>query len=352
MSSSAAPKANCMFVPRPLEPIQVDKMTVKLYPVIDLTMKLPECAHAFQVNKTKLMAPGIDRYLMLDVLGAQLSLSAIIDGICGDWYSHYHCNWSNFDNLTILSFHNNSGAQVNNTTTAANSAVLLPVTNRPINSCCKQNIRFVQVQMNLNFASLVTLDNPGVTVLRVEFYIKLPQGSRDMINSVNKAYHLTTFLGPYYICLMSREEFSHNILRVTLQDGLIDLLCPDFNLTSAKTDSTAIEAAISSKIIPLATPSILDHLFNQLCPGYSKEPHAALDHIRQTYGNATGNTIFSPVFNYYTQILAASCPFIDQKVLPMSICQAFMDGLDPHLLAGFCSHFPNYSKSQEHTATH
>ncbi len=206
--------------------------------------------------------------------------------------------------------------------------------------------------MNLNFTSLITLDNPGVTVLCVEFYIELPQGSRDMINGVNGVCRLTTFLGLDDIHLMSREEFSRGFLGVTLQDGPINLLCPDFNLTSAKTVSTTIEAAISSKIIRLATPSILDYLFNQLCPGYSKEPHAALDHIRQTYNDATGNRIFSPVFNYYTQILAASCPFIDQEVLPVSICQAFMDGLDPCLLAGFRTHFPNYSKSQERTATH
>ena len=100
-----------------------------------------------------------------------------------------------------------------------------------------------------------------------------------MINGVNGAYCLTTFLGPDNIHLMSREEFSRNILGVTLQDGPINLLCPDFNLASAKTDSTLIEAVISSKIIRLATPSILYHLFNQLCLGYSKEPHAALDHI-------------------------------------------------------------------------
>jgi hypothetical protein len=69
--------------------------------------------------------------------------------------------------------------------------------------------------MNLDFASLVTLDNPGVTVLRVEFYIELPQGSHDMINGVNGVYCLT-FLGPDDIRLMSREEFSRNILGVTL----------------------------------------------------------------------------------------------------------------------------------------
>ncbi len=65
---AAAPKApHNMFVPRPLEPVQVDKMTVKLYPIIDSTMKPSERTHAFQVNKTALTAPGIDRYVMLDV---------------------------------------------------------------------------------------------------------------------------------------------------------------------------------------------------------------------------------------------------------------------------------------------
>jgi len=151
---------------------------------------------------------------------------------------------------------------------------------------------------------------------------------------------------------MPAAEFSRDILTVTLQDGPIDLLHPDFNLTSAKTDSTTIAAEISSKIIRLATPSILDHLFNQLCPWYSKEPHAALDHIRQTYDDATGNTIFSLVYEYYTRILAASRPFINQEVLPISICKVFMDGLDSRLLAGFRTHFPKYSQSQERTATH
>jgi len=43
---------------------------------------------------------------------------------------------------------------------------------------------------------------------------------------------------------------------------------------------------------------------------------------------------------------------MDQEVLPVSICQAFMDCLDSCLLAGFRTHFPNYSQSQERTATH
>ncbi len=102
----------------------------------------------------------------------------------------------------------------------------------------------------------------------------------------------------------------------------------------------------------LATLLVLDCLFNQLCLGYSKEPHAALDHIRQTYEDAEGNIIFQPVFDYYQQILSASCPFIDQDPLPISICQIFIDGLDTHLINGFCTHFPDFSTSQSLAATH
>jgi hypothetical protein len=172
-----------MFVPWPLKPVQVDKITVKLYLIINLTTKPPEHAHAFQTNKAALAMPGIDCRMMLDTLGTQLNLSAIVNGVLGNWNRHFHHNWCNFANLTILSFHNDTGAQVNHTTTATNSAILLPVINSAVTAWQKQNILFVCVQMNLDFASLVTLDPPGVTVLQVEFYIELPQGSCNMTNS-------------------------------------------------------------------------------------------------------------------------------------------------------------------------
>jgi hypothetical protein len=92
MSGSAALKANYMFVPRPLELVQIDKMTLKLYPVIDSMIKPPERAHAFQINKTALAAPGIDCRMMLDTLGAQLNLSAIVDNVLGYWHRHIRRN--------------------------------------------------------------------------------------------------------------------------------------------------------------------------------------------------------------------------------------------------------------------
>ena len=50
--------------------------------------------------------------MMLNTLGAQLNLSAIVDGVLGDWTRHFQWAWCNFANLTILSFHNDADGAV------------------------------------------------------------------------------------------------------------------------------------------------------------------------------------------------------------------------------------------------
>jgi hypothetical protein len=104
-----------------------------------------------------------------------------------------------------------------------------------------------------------------------------------MTNGNNQPYCLTSWLGDANLCAMSAADFTCDVLSHTLQDRPINLLCPNFNLTLATMDLTAIKAEISSMIIHLATPLVLNSLFNQLCPGYSKEHHTALDHVWQTY---------------------------------------------------------------------
>jgi hypothetical protein len=78
--------------------------------------------------------------MMLNTLGAQLNLSAIVDGVLSNWTRHFQRAWCNFTNLTILSFHNDAGTQVNDTT-VADLDVLLPVVDGPANACRKQNTK-------------------------------------------------------------------------------------------------------------------------------------------------------------------------------------------------------------------
>jgi hypothetical protein len=208
-------KATYMLFPRPLESVQINKQTVNLYPVVDLTMKPPKYAHTFQINKTALATPSIDQSAMLDALGNQLNLSAIVDGVLSDWTCHICLNWCNFANLSILSFHDNVGNQVNNTTTENNLDVLLLVIDGPLGSCHKQ-VCFSQVQLNLDFSSLVSQGVQGVTVLHVEYYIKLPQGLCDLQNSHNQPNCLATFLGADNLRTFAATDFAQDILTTTL----------------------------------------------------------------------------------------------------------------------------------------
>jgi hypothetical protein len=151
---ATAVKARNMFVLRPLKSVTIGKATVKLYPVITSLMQPPERAHAFQVNKIALAVLGINRRTMLDILGAQLSLSATVNGTLGNWDRHFNRNWCNFAHLSILSYHNDAGALVVNAVTVADSAVLLPVQDCAVDKCRRANIRFARVQLNLDYLHL------------------------------------------------------------------------------------------------------------------------------------------------------------------------------------------------------
>ncbi len=132
-------------------------------PVVDTTMQVHERAHAFQINKTALSSQAIELCVMLDALGAQLNLSASVEGIIEEWLRFFQDSWFDFSLLQIISFHNDAGGH-NDTTTAADPAILLPLQDGPINDCRKA-IKFVRVQLNLNYAVLANVNPPGPTVL-------------------------------------------------------------------------------------------------------------------------------------------------------------------------------------------
>jgi hypothetical protein len=93
-------------------------------------------------------------------------------------------------------------------------------------------------------------------------------------------------------------------------------------------------------------------MFTELCPGYSNQPHAALEHIRQVHNDKDGNPVSSSVQAYYQQLLNASRPFTSQREYPVSVCSRFVSGLDPRLLTAFRRNFPKHSDVQPLDAAH
>jgi hypothetical protein len=239
-------------------------------------MQPHEHAHAF--NKTALSTQNIELRLQLDALGTQLNLSATVNGTINDWFCFFYDSWFDFSKLTILSFHNVKGDIDSDTTTteAANPAILLLVQYGVLADCRTKDVKFVHVQLTINYSTFVNVNPAGPTILWAEYYIKLPQTSRQLLNGTGTTYNLLTFHWPSDLCTLSPAQVQAQLLDVTFQDGPIDLQPASFNLSSARTDSNKMRLDIEAKILQLAFSTVCNTLFFELCPAYSSQPHALL----------------------------------------------------------------------------
>jgi hypothetical protein len=269
------------FVPEQLVLVSVGCYQVNLYPKLHLTASVVVRAHAYQICKSALGALNINIRILFNTLGLQLNCMATINGLVYDFTQVYEEGWFDPANLQVLSFHDSAGAIINNTTVAGNPTVLLPVINRLVANCRQQDVRYVRVQLSLNFANLLGPRHVGATVFKLMYYIGLPQTLVNMTNGTNVAYVLTTYHGPANINAMTTKQVLNNIINPCLQRGPITLSSTDFILQEANTDSTTIKDQLIDKILVLGFDSICALVFAILCPGYSNQPHAILDHIRQ-----------------------------------------------------------------------
>ncbi len=235
-------------------------------------------------------------------------------------------SWYNFANLAIQSFHNSAGTDIQNTTIAANPAIFLPVADGPLPACHQQDVRYVRVSCTVDFARLIAV--PGPTVLRVGFYIELPQTTRVMVNGVNANYNLTSWLGANDLSAMTRDEVRAQILEPCLRNGPITLSAADFNLAEVNVDAETIRDTIQTKILKLGFKQICASIFQQLCPGYSDQPHAALEHIRQLAPGPNGQMVTASVIEYYQRMMNATRPFATEQTYAISVCNRFIQGLD------------------------
>jgi hypothetical protein len=202
------------------------------------------CRSGSGINKTTLTNLPTDLKLIINAFGAQLNTSSTTEGIISNFKRYFYDRWINFDNLTILSFHNSAGNVIDDTTTPANLQVLLPVQNGIIANCCSLDVQFACVQCVLDFASLVrAAPYPISTILSVKYYIELPQSLRAMTNGAGAAHTLVSFLGVDDLRNLTPPEVKTVLLDTCLQDGPVLLKASDFNLQNAMLGFGAIEIA-------------------------------------------------------------------------------------------------------------
>jgi hypothetical protein len=174
-------------------------------------MSDPEKAMAFQQNKTALASAELDQKARILAMADRLDLMLTAESSLADWERKLRNNWANFSNLTILSWHGGNGTIIPNTVTAADASILLPVQNGAVTDCRAPGVKFVRVQLALNYADLNRIDPPPNTTLRGEYYIQLPQDSTDLTNGAGNPYRLTTFTGAADLRTLTVEAIKRDI---------------------------------------------------------------------------------------------------------------------------------------------
>ena len=111
------------FAPRPQEIVHIGKTSVLLYPKVNASMSDPEKGMAFQQNKTALALADLDQRERILALANRLDLMLTAEAALADWGRKLNCNWANFNNLTILSWHGANGNIISNTATVADPAI-------------------------------------------------------------------------------------------------------------------------------------------------------------------------------------------------------------------------------------
>ena len=159
-----------------------------------------------------------------------------------------------------------------------------------------------------------------MSALCISFYIKLPQTTIVLQNQRGADYNLTTWHGAANLATLTPDHVRMQILEPCLHTGPITLGVASFNLTNAQIDDTTCVDLIHSKVLKLGFKQICKSIFQQLCPGYSDQPHAALEHIRMTSVGPDGQMVTSTTIEYFQRMLNASRPFALQATYAINVC--------------------------------
>jgi hypothetical protein len=149
--------------------------------------------------------------------------------------------------------------------------------------------------------------------LHAGFYIKLLQTTIAMVNGNNVAYNLTTWHGTAKLFLLIRKQVRATVIEPSLQDGPILLSPANFNLGDANINGVTVCKNIHAKILCLGFKQITALIFVQLCPGYSDQLHAVLEHIHQMLTGANGQPVTTSVIKYYQRMMKSAHLFATQQ---------------------------------------
>ena len=327
------------FTHKALVSVKVGGHTVNLYPVFDASMSAAERAHGFHVCKSNLTATSLSPRQILNAMGHQTGQSAVVEGGVAGLLRHFQDHWTNFRNLTIISWHDSAGTIINNTTVVGDPSTLLPVPNGPSAACRQPDVKFVRVQVSVDYTYVMR----GVNPIRLDFYVELPQSSTQMVNGAGNAYTLVTYAGPADLRMLDANQTAAAILNLTYQTKPGQIQAPVFGATAATLTQDHAMTEIESKILRVCMDAVFADIFLAVAPNFTNQPEAALEYVKQIFTDSDGKEVYRSVQEYYSQIMAAIQPFVAQRSFPVNVVEKFKGNMDPGLSQLFKQAYQTWS---------
>lgn len=334
------------FRPRPLEQVKLGSKTYNMYPTVVPSMPEVERGFAFNQIWNELMLQPAERRLVIDAFGTRLGVTATVNAVTCNFMRHYENNTFNMALISIGSFHDSSGAVLNDAATPEDRQVLKAV--EPMQDEADRrpaDVAFAKLNLTLDFSALMNdLDEPPAnTVLRASYFLNLPQTTVDVLDDEGELVALTTYHGPADLRTLNPEQIKAEILDAVHQERPVWLKPAQFAGQDAVMIDEEPYRAYEERVLSIALPVIKRRAFKVLCPQHKVNPDYVVKHLRQTFVDAEGNQVTLPVQEYVHDMMTGSIPFASMETYPCDLMKLTIDGLDSRVRAHFNELYPDHA---------
>ena len=281
-------------------------------------------------------SPKVNAQDKLHATGYHLNISTQTASKHSLWSRGIDSHWTDPANFTIRGFYGSNGSRINNATTAADPQVLLPIdetTHRAVAQRRPSDVRWALIQCRLVYASLDPECPPPESNYDYEFYVDLPQSTKQTLNSQGNASDVTTYWGSADLRAMSKAVFKADILhQPPTQRQPYELLAPVPPSTTARHDNGSAYARMTDDIISVMFRGAFPYFTTQVCPVTTSRPVDQLHSVTQTLRSASdGRDVVKPVDQFMSEFLTVCSIWANDETFGVDAHAEAFRNMDPAL---------------------
>eukprot|EP00956_Cyclotella_meneghiniana_P033505 scaffold96622_cov36-Cyclotella_meneghiniana.AAC.1 len=306
-------------IPKKLETVKLAGMYIQAYPETDLSMPASKRLYALLCNKNAAAACFVPIAQLISFYAGRSNVDTKARVLMTQWQSRLTSNWADPASLRVISYHAADGSKID---TAMTGGVLKPIDDGTENSRRPEGVRFAQVELTLDYTDLHW--NQEATTVRCTYFIDLPVGNVTFNNTAGTAVTRFTCNIAGDPFALSKDELREQVLTPNGINGPAKLMPADIGGGACKLDEEGKAKELQDRILQVANESIYHKLCEHVAPGHTSTLHSAVEKIKMSYVDESGNTVSLSVMEYYEALMRGAIPFAEMPLYPYNLAQHFV----------------------------